>query len=189
MTALLVLAIGLAMDAFAAALSQGAKARATPTFGDVMRVSLAFGAAQALMPLLGWGLGLAFASVIDSVDHWVAFGLLAIIGAHMIYEGLVSHEDEDKSGYRIASGKTLFVLAIATSIDAAAAGVTLTLLGEPVLFACAVVGLVTLALCVAGVVLGKIAGSAIGRRAEIFGGLVLIGLGIKILIAHIYFGG
>jgi putative Mn2+ efflux pump MntP len=187
MTALFVLAIGLSMDAFAAALSQGAKARVMPTFNDVMRISFSFGLAQALMPLLGWGLGLAFASVINSVDHWVAFALLGVIGAHMIYEGLMPHEPDAEKTHRLASGKTLFVLAIATSIDAAAAGVTLALLGQPVLFACAVIGLVTLAMCMIGVMLGKIAGSAIGRRAEILGGVVLIGLGTKILIAHIYF--
>lgn len=188
MSALIILAIGLSMDAFAASLSQGARARAMPTLADVMRISVSFGLAQAFMPLLGWGLGLAFASVINSVDHWVAFALLGMIGAHMIYEGLLPQADEEKT-HRLASGKTLFVLAIATSIDAAAAGITLTLLGQPVLFACAVIGLVTLAMCMAGVMLGKVAGSALGRRAEILGGAVLIGLGTKILIAHIYFAG
>jgi putative Mn2+ efflux pump MntP len=183
------LALALSMDAFAAALSQGARAQPAPTAGSALRVGLAFGVAQALMPLLGWALGLAFASVMREVDHWVAFILLAIIGARMVREGLAADDGEREGPASVASGGALFVLAIATSIDAAAAGVTLELLEQPVLVACGVIGVVTLAMASAGVMIGKVVGMLAGQRAEVLGGVILIGIGTKILIEHLFFGG
>lgn len=186
---LLLLALALSMDAFAAALSQGAKAQPAPTVSGALRVGLAFGVAQALMPLSGWALGLAFASVMREVDHWVAFVLLAVIGARMVREGLAAPGGGQDGPTSVASGAALFVLAMATSIDAAAAGVTLELLDQPVWVACGVIGAVTLAMASAGVMIGKVAGVLAGRRAEVLGGLLLIGIGIKILIEHLFFGG
>jgi len=190
MFTLILLALALSMDAFAAALSQGAAARSQATPGGALRIGLAFGAAQGIMPLLGWSIGLAFASVIRDVDHWVAFALLAFIGGRMIREGLVSRDDgASPRQSSLVAGWSLFVLAIATSIDAAAAGVTLNMLDQPVLTSCAVIGGVTLAMATAGVRIGRMAGAIVGRRAEVLGGVVLVAIGIKILVGHLYFGG
>lgn len=183
---LVALALALAADAFAVALCQGATVR-TGLRGAV-RIGTAFGAAQALMPLLGWGAGIAFATIIRDVDHWVAFGLLTLLGVRTLREGL-SGEATGCEPSPSLSGWTLFGAAFATSIDAAAAGITLPTLGAPVLLACAVIGIVTLLACTGGVFLGAAGGARLGKRAEIIGGLALIAIGTKILVEHIFFGG
>jgi manganese efflux pump family protein len=183
---LIALALALAADAFAVALCQGATAR-TGLRGAV-RIGTAFGAAQALMPLLGWAAGVAFAAAIRDVDHWVAFALLAGLGARTLRDGLSA----DRGGCnptRSLGGWALFGAAFATSVDATAAGVTLPALGAPVLLACAVIGAVTLVACTGGVYLGAVGGVRLGKRAEIFGGLALIAIGTKILVEHLFFGG
>lgn len=185
---LILLALALSMDAFAAAISQGAHARPAPTTGSALRVGIAFGVAQGLMPMVGWLLGVAFASVISEVDHWIAFVLLGVLGARMVHQGLGVDASADDPPKSVATGMALFVLAVATSIDAAAAGVTLPTLGYPVMLACAVIAVVTLVLSTGGVLLGKVVGSLVGQRAEVLGGLILIGIGFKILIDHLYFG-
>ena len=172
------------MDAFAAAVGYGARLRTRPVTGQAVGVGLAFGCAQGLMPLLGWGLGVAFVSIIRDVDHWIAFALLAAIGGHMIFEGL--RRDEGQPAVRTGAWAVI-TAALATSIDAAAAGITLPMLDQPVLLACAVIGTVTLILSTAGVFIGTVAGTLIGRKAEVLGGWVLIGIGAKILIEHLYF--
>ena len=176
------------MDAFAAALSHGAGAPSSVRPIAALRVGLAFGVAQAIMPLLGWALGVAFASVIQDVDHWIAFVLLVLIGVHMVREAAGSEDQSPSSGGAPARGWTLLGAAVATSIDAAAAGVTLALLEQPILLACSVIGIVTLVLSTAGVLIGRIAGLLAGRRAQMLGGLVLIGIGLRILIGHVFFG-
>lgn len=186
---LLLLALALSMDAFAAALSQGVAVRSGSTMRKALIVGMAFGTAQGLMPLLGWGLGKAFASVMRDVDHWVAFVLLVLIGIHMMREAFPLTGRIATGRGSAASETSLAMLAIATSIDAAVAGVTLVSLGESVVMACMVIGVTAFLLSGLGVFLGKAAGDAIGPRAQIVGGLVLIGLGIKILIGHLYFGG
>lgn len=186
---LLLLALALSMDSFAAALSQGASARPAPTARGALRMGLAFGTAQAVMPLLGWSFGMAFASVIRQVDHWVAFVLLGLIGGRMVREGLAAGGQREQQARPLASGRALLVLALATSIDAAATGVTLIMLDQHILLACAVIGTITLAMSAVGVLAGKVAGVLIGQRAEVGGGLVLIGLGTKILIEHLFFAG
>ena len=188
MTTLVVLALALAADAFAAAVSRGAAARAQPRFGLALRVGIAFGLAQGLMPLAGWALGVAFDRWMRDVDHWVAFVLLVAIGVHMLWES--AHADlHADSALQSRSGYALVSTAIATSIDAAAAGVTLPLLELPVLASCAVIGAVTFVLSSAGVYIGAAAGAMVGRRAGTLGGIVLIALGIKIVVEHVYFGG
>lgn len=188
MLTLVLLALALSADAFAAALCRGAGHRDRSGWADALTVGAAFGAAQGLMPLIGWGLGVAFASVIASVDHWIAFGLLAFLGVRMIREGLKRDEPgcEDVSG---PTGAALLVAALATSIDAAAAGVSLPLLSVPVAVSCATIGAVTFVLSTAGVRLGGMLGARIGKRAEVLGGLALVALGTKILIEHQWFGG
>lgn len=181
---LLALAVGLAMDAFAVSVAQGACAR--PGMPGALRIGAAFGLAQGLMPLIGWGLGIAFAGLIQSVDHWVAFVLLAVLGGKMLREGLGG---EDATSAPVLVGWTLAGAAVATSVDAAAAGLTLPMLGAPIWIACLAIGLITGALCVAGVMIGAASGARLGRYAEIAGGLILIAIGTKVLIEHLFFGG
>ena len=187
---LILLAFGLAADAFAVAVGQGAAAR-TQVWKTALAVGLAFGAAQAIAPLIGWSLGVAFAGLIEAWDHWIAFTLLALIGAKMIWEGNKADppgEASDPGKEKIANTWTLLGLAVATSIDAAAAGITLPTLGAPILLSIAIIGLVTFALSFAGVWLGRTGSRALGSNAEIIGGLVLIVIGAKVLIDHRAFG-
>jgi putative Mn2+ efflux pump MntP len=184
MITLLLLSLGLAMDAFAAAVAQGASSR--PNRSTALRMSVAFGLAQAIMPLLGWTLGIAFATIMASVAHWIALVLLGILGLRMIKEGL---DRDPEEAMKKLSLWPLLVVAIATSIDAAVAGITLPSIGAPILLACAVIGLTTAVLTYPGVYLGALVGTRIGKSAEMLGGLILIGLGIKIFVVQQFFGG
>jgi manganese efflux pump family protein len=184
------LAFGLAADAFAVAIGQGAAARTQP-WRTAATVALAFGVAQAIAPLIGWSLGYWFASLIDAFDHWVAFGLLTLVGAKMVWEGNKggpARPESDAGKRPAARGWALLMLAIATSIDAAAAGITLPTLGAPVLVSIAIIGAVTFILSFAGVWIGRTGSRAIGPNAEIVGGLILIVIGAKVLIDHRAFG-
>ncbi|QZH76061.1 MAG: manganese efflux pump [Erythrobacter sp.] len=187
MIAVLVLAVALAMDAFAVALVRGA---AGPHSGwRALETGLAFGIAQGVMPLIGWALGALFVGWLAAVDHWIAFALLAFLGVRMLREGLGDEDEEaDKRAGAAPSGRShfgaLLLAAIATSIDAAAAGLTLELFSSPVLLSCALIGGVTLALCAPAYWFAARIGPALGKRAEVFGGIVLIGLGVKILAEH-----
>jgi putative Mn2+ efflux pump MntP len=181
---LLLLAVALATDAFAVSVCQGAATQ--PRVGGAARLAVAFGLAQAVMPLLGWGLGRLFAGEIEAIDHWLAFLLLLALGAKMIREGLT--RDEDCPPDPLA-GRALLAAALATSIDAAAAGITLETLGVPVGLACAAIGMVTAALCFVGALFGARIGIRFGDRAEVGGGIVLIALGISILFDHIALAG
>jgi len=180
---LLALSLGLAMDAFAVSVAQGA---ARPGTAGALRIGAAFGLAQGLMPLIGWALGIAFEGMIREVDHWVAFVLLGLLGAKMLREGLAG---ADATPAPALLGWALLGAAVATSVDAAAAGITLPMIGAPVLIACGVIGLITAGLCVAGVRIGAASGARLGKIAEIAGGILLILIGAKILIQHLFFGG
>lgn len=146
----------------------------------------AFGLAQGIMPLFGWALGVGAAVWIAALDHWIALGLLGFLGIRMIREALASDEDAGPSDL---SGKALFVAAVATSIDAAVAGVTLPTLGAPIAWACVTIGVVTAILSFVGAWFGAALGSRFGKWAEIGGGLALIGLGVKIFVEHRFMGG
>ncbi len=185
MSSLFLLSLALASDAFAVALCQGAAAGPRP-WRLSLRVGAAFGVAQAVAPLLGWGLGVAFAGTIEAVDHWIAFVLLALVGGKMLYEGVQSDPPGDER--QLASGKALLMLAVATSIDAAAAGFTLPTLGAGIGLSVAMIGGVTFVLSAAGVWIGRLGSRALGSKAEILGGLLLIGLGVKVLFEHRAFG-
>lgn len=185
MIPLFLLALALASDAFAVALCQGAVAGPRP-WRQALSVGAAFGIAQAVAPLIGWGLGIAFAGLIESVDHWIAFALLTLVGGKMLVEG--AQDDPPGEETKRASGKALFVLAVATSIDAAAAGFTLPTIGVGIGLSVAVIGGVTFVLSAAGVWIGRMGSQALGAKAEILGGLVLIGLGVKVLVDHQAFG-
>jgi putative Mn2+ efflux pump MntP len=188
---ILTLSVGLAMDAMAVSAARGCAARALRA-RDVWRVALFFGGFQALMPMIGWLLGDAFGGVVSAWDHWIAFVLLGAIGAKMLWEARTSsHPVPSDGGPQTASGDDLFaprvllVLAIATSIDALAAGITLPMLGAPLLLSVASIGLVTAALSALGIVAGRRFGDVLGRRLDVFGGLVLMALGAKILVEHL----
>lgn len=180
---LLLIALSLAMDAFAVSLSTGI---AVPGFGprQAARMGLWCGAFQFLMPLLGWLLGFSVKAYIQSVDHWIAFLLLALIGGNMIRE---SHRGQAEAAADL-SVKRLFLLALATSIDALAVGVTMAFTWDgSILFAAAVIGAVAFALAMLGGLLGRKLGQLFQRRATLLGGVVLIGIGVKILLEHLFF--
>ena len=178
---LFVLALGLAMDAFAVSLVRGAGGERR--LSHAVELGLAFGLAQGLMPLLGWGLGLAFTGTFERFDHWIAFLLLAVLGGRMLVEAFSGAGKETIGRHGRWLG--LLTAAFATSVDAAAAGLTLPLLGIAIPLACFAIGATTGLVCTIGYQVGSRAAEGADRMAEILGGLVLIGLGIKILIEHL----
>lgn len=177
MTEALLLALALAMDAFAVALTQGAKFR--PDARGGLAIALTFGVFQALMPLAGWVIGAVALIYVEAVDHWIAFGLLAFLGLRM----LGGHVGEEEASHAL-TGRALLLAGVATSIDALAAGITLPTLDVSPWLAVALIGGITAAMSCAGVWLGRIAGDTWGEWAERAGGVILIGLGCKILAEH-----
>ena len=176
------LALALAMDAFAVALGTGA-VLSRLTGRHLFRLGFHFGLFQALMPVIGWLAGLTIMQWVEVWDHWIAFSLLAIIGGRMIYEAV---SDEEKADERDPTkGLSLVLLSIATSIDALAVGFSLSVIGVSIWMPALVIGLVAGVLTIAGMLLGGRIGDRWGTRVEIFGGLVLIAIGIKILIEHL----
>ena len=178
---LFILAVGLSMDAFAVAVCKGL-AIGKIQWKHVVIVGLWFGGFQALMPLIGWLLGSSFAEYIAAVDHWIAMILLVLIGANMVRESL----DKDPEHVNPSLGvKTMFVMAVATSIDALAVGVTFAFLEVRILQAVTFIGVVTFLLSALGVKIGSIFGTKYKSKAELTGGVILILLGIKILLEHL----
>ncbi|WP_017664587.1 manganese efflux pump MntP family protein [Porphyrobacter sp. AAP82] len=178
MIAALLLALALAMDAFAVALTQGARFR--PSARGGLAIAATFGVFQAVMPLAGWAVGAAALAYVEAVDHWIAFGLLAFLGVRM----LGGHVGDEEAAHAL-TGRALLLAGVATSIDALAAGITLPALGVTPWLAAGLIGIVTFALSGAGVVLGHRAGEHLGEWAERIGGVILIGLGGKILGQHL----
>jgi putative Mn2+ efflux pump MntP len=175
------LAFGLAMDAFAVSISSGITIT-NPRIENALKIAVFFGAFQAFMPVVGWLAGLGLRELISQVDHWIAFGLLCLIGCRMIYES-TKVRSERKILNPLSLG-VLLVLSIATSIDALAAGVSLAFLKISILVPVIVIGAVTLILSFVGVFVGDRSGHFFENKAEFVGGLVLIGIGTKILIEH-----
>ena len=173
----LLLALALAMDAFAVALTQGAKFR--PGLRGGTAIALTFGVFQALMPLAGWVIGAVALITIEAVDHWIAFGLLTFLGVRM----LGGHVGEEEAAHAL-TGRALLLAGVATSIDALAAGITLPTLAVEPLLAVALIGIITAAMSAGGVALGRVAGDRFGEWAERAGGVILIALGCKILAEH-----
>lgn len=179
---ILIIAIGLAMDAFAVSIVSGLTL-AHIRVRNALTVALFFGSFQALMPLIGWLSGNTLKGYISGFDHWVAFGLLCAIGCKMIYESFKLESDkENVDPQKIGA---LFVLAIATSIDALAVGISLSFLDVAIIIPALIIGLVTFLLSFGGVYVGNKFGHFFERKMELVGGLVLIGIGIKILIEHL----
>lgn len=182
--AIAVLAFSMSADACAAAMARGAATR--PRFWAAVRSGAVFGAIEAITPLLGWVLGVAAASYVAAVDHWVAFGLLGAVGGRMVVESLrrlkepTAAEDEPASG-GLAS---LVLTAIATSIDAAAVGVTLALVNVNIVAVALAIGATTFLLATTGLLIGRAIGTRFGPLVELFGGLGLIAIGLGILLEH-----
>ena len=179
---LFVLAVGLSMDAFAVSVCKGLAMRRA-TWRAEATCGVWFGGFQALMPLIGFFLGTLFLDAISSVDHWIACALLVLIGVNMLREA-VGGEEEDADAD--LSAKTMFILAVATSIDALAVGISLAMAGDVnIWLAVALIGLTTFVLSAVGVGVGNVFGSRYEKRAETAGGVILILLGFKILLEHL----
>jgi putative Mn2+ efflux pump MntP len=176
------IAVGLAMDAFAVSLGVGTGGKAKDRRSK-LRLAFHFGIFQMGMTLLGWLLGSTIASFITAVDHWVAMALLSYVGIGMIRSGF----DPDKECYpsNPSKGKIMVTLCIATSIDAMAVGLGMAMIGTPVLFPSVVIGVVTTALSMFGLAAGHKLGEKFGKRMEILGGLILIGIGLRVVLQHL----
>lgn len=181
---LFLIGIGLSMDAFAVAVCKGLSMRRI-NYRHALVIAAFFGGFQALMPAVGWLLGKQFESYITSYDHWIAFMLLAVIGGKMIWEALGKGESCENCGGDALNLKELTVLALATSIDALAVGITFAFLKVSILRSVTVIGLTTFALSILGVVLGNRFGSRYQKKAELTGGVILILIGVKILLEHL----
>ena len=181
---LLLLAVGVSMDAFAVSVCKGLSMGSAGLKESAICGGW-FGGFQALMPLIGFFLGTLFAEAIEAIDHWVAFILLGIIGFNMVKESREKENDQDSSfGF-----KAMLVLAVATSIDALAVGITFAFLKVDILLAVTLIGITTFLFSAAGIKIGSVFGAKYKSKAELFGGVVLIFLGTKILIEHLFFGG
>jgi len=178
---IILLAVGLGVDAFSVAIGIGAT-NSKKSWAPVMRLSLAFGLFQFVMPLAGWLAGSTVVDMIQSFDHWIAFGLLALIGGKMIREGFEKESDEEKADQ--TRGWPLLLLSIATSIDALAVGFSFSLLKTPILFPAAIIGVVCFLMTAVGMIFGKGLAKIFGKKVGILGGLVLIAIGVKILMEH-----
>lgn len=183
--AIAVLSLGMSADAFAASIGRGASHR--PNFATALRNGAVFGIIEAITPLIGWALGLAFAGFVGAVDHWIAFGLLAIVGGKMAWEGLqpAKPDDDAAEGSKRSGAWLLIATAVGTSIDAAAVGVGLAFIGANIWIIAAAIGFTTFVMTTIGMTIGRAVGSKFGKKVEVVGGIVLIGLGVSILIEHL----
>jgi putative Mn2+ efflux pump MntP len=177
---ILLTSLALAVDCFAVALAAGIES-GEGRIRNAVRIALAFGSFQAAMPVLGWLAGRSVLDFISGFDHWIAFGLLALVGARMVREGF----SDDPEGEAISlDTASLLILAVATSIDALAVGVSLAFIEAGILIPCIIIGLSTFAISFLGAILGGTAAERAGRLMEITGGVVLIGTGVRILVEH-----
>ena len=179
---IVVLAFALAMDAVAVSLAEGLRLR-RPAWRDALLIAGMFGLFQGLMPVLGWALAFKFADAVSEATPWIAFGMLALIGGHMIKESF--EDDDDHGAVSVVTLRSVTPLAIATSIDAAAVGVTFGVLEVDVAPAVIVIGVITAALSLAAVFIGARVGERLGRWAELVGGVILLAIGLRILLAHL----
>jgi len=175
------IAIGLSMDALAVSVANGAMINQL-RFRQALRIAFSFGLFQALMPLIGWAAGTTFNKYISSFDHWLAFALLVIIGGRMMYESFTKKPEEVRNCLHFP---TLLLLSLATSIDALAVGLSFAMLNTNIWYPIAIIGAITFFISMAGMRFGKSVGPLFGKRIELIGGLVLIGIGMKILIEHL----
>jgi len=179
----LLIAFGLAADCFAVSIS-GSVAMRNVTWYQIGRTALVFGIFQAMMPVFGWLAGRTIVEIIAAYDHWLAFGLLSFIGGKMLWESFRSDTDGKKPG-DITRGLLLLTLAVATSIDALAVGLTFAFVRIDIVLASTTIGVVSFGMTIIGFLLGRRVGNLIGKRAELVGGIILIGIGVKILVEHL----
>jgi putative Mn2+ efflux pump MntP len=175
------IALGLGVDAFSVAIGIGA-VNDKKSWSPVFRLATAFGLFQFTMPIIGWLAGLTVVEIISPFDHWIAFALLALVGGKMIREGLEKESDEEKADQTV--GLPLLMLSIATSIDALAVGFSFSILKTKILFPAVIIGIVCFLMTVTGMIFGKVLAKIFGKKVEVFGGMVLIAIGVKILIDH-----
>jgi len=183
LSATLLLAFGMSMDAFAASIGKGATLH-KPKFSDALRTGLIFGVIETLTPLIGWGLGMLASQFVLEWNHWIAFLLLVFLGSRMVLEGVRAQPDEELAPLRRHGFWLLVTTAIATSLDAMAVGVGLAFLQVNIITTALAIGCATLIMSTLGMMIGKFIGPLLGKRAEILGGVVLIGIGIQILWSH-----
>ncbi|MFH1620144.1 MAG: manganese efflux pump MntP family protein [bacterium] len=176
------IALGLSMDAFAVSIASGVAIKELRTF-HALKIALFFGAFQALMPVAGWLAGLSVKDFISGFDHWAAFGLLLFVGGKMIWESFAFKKDEKKSNP--LDNAVLLLLALATSIDALAVGLTFSFVNISIAFPVIIIGIVTFILSFVGVFVGKKSGHLFENRMETAGGIILIAIGFKVLLKHI----
>lgn len=181
---LLLLGVGLAMDASAVSIAKGMTMQKKDVLRYALTLGLFFGLFQALMPLMGWWIGSYFQSLISSIDHWIAFLLLGIIGFNMIREAL--HPDEDEHDERTLTLKMILILSIATSIDALAVGISFAFLQVDIILAVTIIGITTFVLSFVSVYIGNKLGGLLEKYAGLLGGCILIGIGCKILFEHLF---
>ena len=180
-----VLSLSMSTDAFAAAVGRGAAHR--PAFKTAVRNGLVFGVIEAITPLIGWGLGMIAAGLVEQIDHWIAFGLLGAVGAKMLWESVqpIEVEAQDAAGRAARNGAVALVAtAVGTSIDAAAVGVGLAFIGANIWVIALSIGVSTFVLTTIGMLIGKAVGARFGKAAEFLGGIALILIGLSILADH-----
>jgi putative Mn2+ efflux pump MntP len=184
MLELFLIAVGLAMDCVAVSAARGVAMKSIRP-ADALKLGTTFGGMQAGMAALGWAGGVGLARVIEAWDHWIGFGLLLLIGGKMVIEGLREDDDDAEASAGNLTLGQLLLLGVATSIDSAAVGVTLPLLGTPLAVSLATIGLASFALSIVAVYAAKKLAGRFAERLEVLGGVVLIGIGVKILIEHL----
>jgi putative Mn2+ efflux pump MntP len=181
---ILLLGFAMSTDAFAAAIGKGA-AMTRPRLGQALRVGLIFGVIEAITPLVGWLLGKGASRYIAAWDHWIAFGLLLVLGLHMIWNSLQPEPDEPVDAAKKHGFVTLALTGLSTSIDALAVGVGLAFVKVPIVLVAAMIGLCTFSMVTLGIMLGRVLGEMVGKRAEMIGGIILIGVGVVIVYEHL----
>lgn len=180
------LAVGLSMDALAVSVANGIMIKKLQV-RHAFRIAFFFGFFQALMPLIGWAAGITFSQYIQPVDHWIAFGLLALVGGRMIWESLgkTPENNGEDLPHNCLHFPTLLLMSIATSIDALAVGISFALIGTIIWLPVLIIGMITFIICFIGILVANRLGSILGNRLGILGGVILIGIGIKILVEHL----
>jgi putative Mn2+ efflux pump MntP len=182
---IILIAVALAMDAFSVCVSCG-MIIIKPRYRHYFRLAFHFGLFQFMMPIIGYYIGMHLGSLIAGFDHWVAFGLLLVIGIKMIRESFASKPAKDLAKKDPSRGFTLVSLAVATSIDALAVGISIGMLSGPIMLPSLIIGIVCGMFSIAGIAIGNRMGPLFGKRAEAVGGIMLIGIGIKILAEHLW---
>ncbi|OLP52936.1 hypothetical protein BJF92_17980 [Rhizobium rhizosphaerae] len=181
--AILVLAFSMSVDAFAVSVGRGA-ALTRPPLKESLRTGAVFGLVEAITPLIGWAAGVAASQYVQAVDHWIAFGLLAAVGAHMLVNAWSQREEAERAAPK-SSLAVLIVTAIGTSLDAMAVGVSLAFFDVNILVMALAIGLATFVMSSGGMLLGRVIGKRFGRYAEALAGIALVGIGLSILIEHL----